>query len=112
MRRQETRLIRPQILLLTALELCLVSCSTVPRPDTDIGVVNAIDHHVKSYNLSTDYDDQGNLLPSAVPKYRPALTVDDLNKNICTDPQGWANLKAYIRELRDALIEKFNSQQL
>ncbi len=94
-------MIKPPTLLLMALSL--VSCSSVPRPDTDVGVVNAEFHQIKGYNLLRDYDDNGNLNPSAKPWIRPAVNVSDLNKNVCTDPQGWANLKSYIRELRDEL---------
>lgn len=95
------------ILLLTGLEFS--ACSTVPRPDTNVGVVNAGFHQVKGYNLSTDYDDNGNLNPSAKPFIHPANSVSDLDKNVCTDPQGWANLKAYIRMLRDEINSHLKS---
>jgi hypothetical protein len=87
-------------LLLTA---CSLAACGVPRPDTDLCVVNAEAKHRKCYNLSRDYDDDGLLIPGAVPSFRPAVSVDDLNKNICTDPDGWANLKAYIKKLRETM---------
>lgn len=53
-----------------------------------------------------DYDSNGKLIPGV----KPTITVygnghdmlQDLNKNIITDPAGFANLKAYIRNLRDS----------
>lgn len=82
-------------------------CATVERPDTDMCVVNVPGEHAKCYNLKRDYNDDGSRNPSAIPTYRPIdrtkkLSLDDLNKNTCVDPDGLANLKSYIRELRDA----------
>lgn len=96
------------ILLLAASSL--LACSSVPRPDTDVGVVNAEFHQIKGYNLLRDYDDNGNLNPSSKPWIKPAVTVDDLNKNVCTDPQGWGNLKAYIRMLRDEISTRLSNK--
>jgi len=81
----------------------LFACAQVPRPDTDLCVVNAPAGHRKCYNILKDYNDEGDLLPGAKPLFKPAKVVEDLNKNICTDPDGWANMKAYIRSLREEL---------
>lgn len=81
----------------------LTSCATVPRPDTDLCVVNAEGPYQMCFNMKSDYKSDGKLKPDAKPKYKPALTVMDLNKNICTDPDGFANLRAYITKLRKVL---------
>lgn len=73
----------------------------VPRPNTDLCVVNAPAGHQKCYNMNRDYDSNGQLLPNAVPSFKPAVVVEHLNKNICIDPDGWANLKAYISVVKD-----------
>lgn len=93
-------MIKALILHLTAYSL-VFGCS-IQRPDTDLCVVNAPDRHQKCYNLKKDYNDDGKLNPSAKPTFKPAVTVEDLNKNICTDPDGFANLKTYVKELRHA----------
>ncbi len=85
---------------LITLSVLSFACASIPRPDTDMCVVNAPMKHQKCYNLNRDYDSSGNLNAGAVPTYKPAVVVEDLNKNITTDADGWAHLKAYIRELR------------
>lgn len=91
--------------LLMALEL-LSGCVSVQRPDTNVCVLNVPALHEVCYNLLRDYDDNGKLLPGAKPEIRqyndgPSMLMA-VNRAIKTDPDGWANLKAYIRELRAA----------
>lgn len=92
--------------LLMAFEVGIVctlsSGCGVPRPDTDLCVVNAEAGHQTCFNLLKDYDSKGQFKPGTKPHFKPAATVADLNKNICTDPDGWANLKIYIKQLRGA----------
>lgn len=85
--------------LFLAFSLC--ACSSVSKPDTDLCVVNAPGEHLTCYNIRRDYDDDGNIKAGAKPTYRQAITVADLNKHVVTDPKGWANLKAYIKILRE-----------
>jgi hypothetical protein len=86
---------------LMVFSLLLIGCASVPRPNTDICIVNAPAKHRKCYNLLKDYDDEGNLKPGAAASYKPASKIEDLNKNATTDPKGLANLKAYLRKLRE-----------
>ena len=79
--------------------LSIAACNP-PRPDTNICIVNAPNGNMKCYNLKEDYTDEGNLKPDASPSYTPLLSVLDINKYACTDPDGLSNLKVYIRELR------------
>ncbi len=109
MPRLEMRLTKLLVLLL--MELSLSACSTVPRPDTNIGVVNNELHKIGGYNLLKDYDDNGNLNPNATPWTRPVNSAADLDKNICTDPDGWANLKAYIRMLREQVARQLEDKK-
>lgn len=78
-------------------------CGSIKRPNTDICVVNEPGGYQICYNLYRDYNSNGQRKPDAKPFYKPAKTVSDLNKNICTDPQGFANLLIYISQLREAL---------
>ena len=89
-------------LLTTFLIIFEVGCVTVQRPDTDLCVVNAGAGHLKCYNMKKDFDDQGNRKPDAAATFKPAKTVDDLNKFVCTDLQGFENLKIYLNELKAA----------
>lgn len=81
--------------------ILLAACAGVPRPDTDLCIANVPGKNRKCYNLLKDYDDNGNLVASAKPTYKSLSSLDDINKNATTDPKGLANLKAYIRKLRD-----------
>lgn len=89
------------ICLSTVIILFASACS-VPRPNTDLCGVNAAKHERRCYNLRDDYDENGNRKPDAKPKIKPARDVQDLDRNICTDPDGFAELKAYIKKLREA----------
>lgn len=80
----------------------LLGCAGIKRPDTDLCTVNVPAMHKKCYNTLNDYDDSGALLPDAKAKIIPLLGLIDLNKNTTVDPDGWANLKSYIKELRQA----------
>lgn len=90
---------KPLTLILTAFSV-FIGCS-IPRPDTELCVVNAPMNQMKCYNVRDDYDDKGFLLPNATPLYRPAFTVDDLNKYTVMDIASWANMKAYIKKMRE-----------
>lgn len=90
--------------------LFFVGCMGVQRPDTNIYVVNAPAKHLKGYNMRSDYDANGVLLPNAVPIILPISTIDDVNKYNCTDPDGFANLKIYIEQLRDYYSKNCQTQ--
>lgn len=81
----------------------LSACSTVPLPHTDLCVANALGKHSTCYWVDSDFDDNGNVKPGAVPNLKPLNAIEDLNKAIWTDPDGWAELKAYIKQLRTEL---------
>jgi hypothetical protein len=90
-----------RLMMLLAACSILAGCNSVPRPDTDLCVNNAQLFHKKCYNLARDYDDAGNLKPDAKPIFKPLASLSDADKDVCTSPAGWANLKAYIRALRE-----------
>lgn len=77
------------------------ACSSIPRPDSNIGIINAGAGTISGYNLKNDYDSNGQLLPAAKPWIRTISTLQDLDKNACVDPQSLANLKAYVQDLKD-----------
>lgn len=52
--------------------------------------------------MKRDYTNDGRLKVGAKPTYKPAVTVEDLNKNLSVDPDGLINLKAYVRQLIEA----------
>lgn len=75
----------------------------VPRPDTNICVLNTDLLYKYCFNMKNDYDSGGHLKKSAVPMKRLYSSKDammlDLNKNIATDVDGFGNLKSYVSEL-------------
>ena len=92
--------------LMTLLMVCSCACSTIPRPDTNLCVVNVPGKHLKCYNLKRDYDGDGNRNPDAKPTIVPISSLNDLNKFIATDPDGFANLKAYVQKIREEYNNK------
>lgn len=92
-----------QLILLLIIS-SVVACAK--RPDSDVCVVNAPAKHSKCYNLLHDYDDEGNLKHGAAATFKPANTIDDLNKAVWTDSEkGWPNLQIYIGLLRQHIKE-------
>lgn len=95
-----------QLTKLLMISSLLTGCvTTVERPDADFCIVNAPAGHQKCYNMKRDYGSDGKLKPGAVATFKPAKSIEDLNKNACTDPDGLANLKIYQRALRAELQE-------
>lgn len=89
-------------LLATLLIICsLYSCARIPKPNTDLCVINAPGQHLSCWNLKTDYNDNGQIKPGVKPKIKVANSLNDVNKFIVTDPDGFAELKAYIKLLRE-----------
>lgn len=91
----------------TIMVATLSGCNTgeiqkVPRPDTDLCGVNVkgVVKKKRCYNLARDYDENGNLLPTAKPTETKLEKLEDLHGNICLDPRSWGNFKAYLRILR------------
>lgn len=81
--------------------LFLSGCAALGRPDTDLCIVNAPMSQLRCYNLKTDYSEEGTLLHHAIGRTVPVNNISDLNKYTCTNPDGLANLKEYVKALRD-----------
>lgn len=92
-------------LMMFFLASSLSGCATIAKPNANLCVVNAPAQHLKCYNLSTDYTDDGNVRASAKPKYFRAQSVEDLNKGVWMSNGDWAEVKKWIRELRKAYEE-------
>lgn len=72
----------------------------IERPDTNLCIVNEPFSELECYNLRTDYTDEGRLKPGAAGTTVDITGLADLNKHICTDVNGFAAIKAYLRQLR------------
>lgn len=77
----------------------LISCS-VPRPKGLACVADVDDSVNICYNMETDFDGDGNVLPTAKPTLNPLL----IDKHINFDPDSWASMKSYIRALKSKQI--------
>lgn len=100
MQRQKKKLTR-QLIPLWIICSIFSGCG-IPRPDSDLCVVNAPGQYQICYNLKRDYDSKGRRKPDAKPFFKPAHTIEDLNKNISMDPDSFARLKAYVNKLKSA----------
>lgn len=80
----------------------LTGCG-VPRPDTNLCVLNTESLYKYCYNMKNDYDGDGRLKKDAKPLKKLYPTehdmMIDLHKNVSTDPTGFGNLKLYVGEL-------------
>lgn len=91
--------------------LLLSGCAAIQRPPVDFLIVNAPKKYARGYNFKTDYNDNGDRLPNAVPKIYPAEKIEDLNKWFCVnmrDDKGVQQpadalklMTAYIKKLRE-----------
>lgn len=77
-------------------------CAGIPRPDSDLCVINAPASHLICYNLKRDYTDNGVLKPDAKPHYKSVATLNDVNKHIIMDVDSFTKLKAYIKKVKAA----------
>lgn len=78
-------------------------------------IINAPNQNRECFDLSSDYNDDGTLKASAIPVYKPNAMIQDLNKALIIDSptgfeDGLANLKAYIKDLRDAYNQCMSNQ--
>lgn len=81
--------------------LLLFSCAKITRPDMDLCVINAPGKKLTCYNFKNDFGDDGQILPSAKPHFKPAPTIESVNKHVAIDPDGFGKLKAYVKLLRE-----------
>lgn len=81
-------------------------CAGIPRPDTNLCIVNAMEAHKKCYNMKRDYTANGTLKAEAEPSYTIIEDIKDLDKHLCIDPDGTAKLKAYLRKLAEKNKER------
>ncbi len=88
---------------MTMLCLSFSSC-TIQRPDTNIYGVNAPGYRLEGYNMKKDYDNDGNRKPDAKKTIKLVSGLSDINKWICTDPEGYENLLTYGKNLREEYL--------
>lgn len=79
----------------------LAGCATIAKPDAYLSVVNAPGKKLTGYNLKTDFNDDGNIKPGAKPRFLPAPDIESINKYVCSSPEDFVKIKAYIKKLRE-----------
>ena len=90
---------KPHAIFWISFSLFVSGCG-VPRPDTDLCVLNAQGQYAYCFNLKEDYDSSGRLKKKATPEIRPIISLHDLDKHVFTDAQGFGNLKAYVNDVK------------
>jgi hypothetical protein len=109
----------PKMRLTLALMTLLASCSLfsgcgIARPNAYVYGVNVPGLSTRGYNLKSDYNDQMELKKSAKPRVveykNEAEMLIGLNKQICTDPDSFAAIKAYIKKVRKAYDAALSGQ--
>lgn len=81
-------------LLLVIFSTVIVSCAGIPKPQGTACVAFPAKGHSLCYDLSADFDENGNVVPGAKAKKVP-LSLPGLNKHIHFDPDSYASLKAF-----------------
>lgn len=88
--------------LLIIFSLVLAGCAPIAKPNANVYGVNFPAMQMQGYNLSSDYDNNGNL--TAHGGFTQTVTLKDLstiNGWICTDPPGIAAIKTTLSQWRD-----------
>lgn len=99
MLRQRKNLIRLTLICLASLE----GCAGIPRPVGLICVAHSANPpsilvaYNHCFNLATDYDDNGYLLPNAKPIDIPLV----MDRHVNMDAPSFANFSAFIQKLRE-----------
>lgn len=80
-------------------------CASIPRPNSNLCIVNVPGLRENCLNLKDDYDSLGRIRVGTRFKVKQFSTAEellnDLNKNTCMDPDSLAELKAFIKKLRE-----------
>ena len=97
---------RPKLLLITCSFLAS-GCASIALPDADLCIADPSRQRLICQHLSTDYDVVGNRLqlkPGAKPHVRALARPMDVDKWTCTDPPGWAAIKAWGQAMTDRYV--------
>ena len=88
---------------LTICSAILIVCAgcSVPRPKGDVCIVDAARSRLLCYDMEKDYDKDGKLKAGA--KLKTKASPGSFDKYLVLDPDATAELKIYIRRLRERL---------
>jgi hypothetical protein len=81
-------------LLLVIFSIAITSCAGIPKPQGLACVAFSAKGYSLCYDLSNDFDADGNVVPGAKPSRVP-LSLAGINKHIHFDPDSYASLKAF-----------------
>lgn len=79
------------------------ACTTLERPDADLCVINAPNDQAECFNLRRDYSTEGHRNSDAAVSTINLIDLNDLNKYVCVNPEGFAELKQYVAQVRERL---------
>jgi hypothetical protein len=82
--------------------LLSVSCS-LGRPEGMICLVDAPDKELQCFDMSTDYDDNGQLKPGAQVKVKKIDSLSSIDRATVFDLRSWQSVSAYIQRVRAKL---------
>lgn len=89
-------------LILPWMNFSLISCSSgIQRPDAELCVINAVNHEMRCYSLRTGFTDAGTRRIDVEPRVVEILGIEDVHRMTCTNPDGLAEIKRYISELKE-----------
>ena len=83
-----------KLLLATLSIASLSACAGIPKPQGLGCVAFAMKGYSLCYDLSSDFDAEGSLLPGAKPQRVP-LSQESIDKHIHFSPDSYASLKAF-----------------
>lgn len=95
-----------RLMMLFLVSSLISGCAGISKPAAYGCIVNAPAKNRKCYSFKTDFNDDGNLKPTAKPVYRSNETIEDLNKAFVLDSDtgfedGLARVKTTIRDARE-----------
>jgi hypothetical protein len=89
-----------RLAICSSLLIVSAGCS-VPRPKGDVCIVDAARSRLLCYDMYNDYDKDGKLKAGA--KLRSVPSPESFDKYLVLDPDATAELKIYMRRLRERL---------
>lgn len=91
---------------LIAMSLAVSGCAGIPKPQGHIGVVHSkgiaeAHPYINEFDLEKDFDDEGEILPTAKGVKRSLTSLQELDKFVAADSPSYTSIRAAWKKLKD-----------